>query len=210
MQVSVYNQENKEVGKIELPESIFSVPWNPDLVYQYLTVQLANRRKPIAHTKERGEVSGGGRKPWRQKGTGRARHGSIRSPIWVGGGITFGPRKEKDYSRKINKKMKRKALFSFLSKKLADGEVKIIESFELPEGKTKEAKSLIDKVLDKGKSALFVTDSQNKKFALAVRNIPKVSAISALSLNAYDILAHKMLFFDKKSLEEAVNHYKNI
>lgn len=210
MQVSVYNQENKEVGKIELPESIFSVPWNPDLVHQYLTVQLANRREPIAHTKERGEVSGGGRKPWRQKGTGRARHGSIRSPIWVGGGITFGPRKEKDYSRKINKKMKRKALFSLLSKKLADGEVKIIESFELPEGKTKEAKSLIDRVLDKGKSALFVTDSQNKKFALAVRNIPKVSAISALSLNAHDILARKMLFFDKKSLEEAVNHYKTI
>ncbi len=106
MKADIYNQQNQKIGEADLLNKIFNIKWNPDLVHQVLTVQLANRRQVLAHTKGRGEVRGGGRKPWRQKGTGRARHGSIRSPIWKGGGITFGPTKERVFARKINKKMK--------------------------------------------------------------------------------------------------------
>src|SRR3954467_5139183 len=109
MESTVYNQKGKEVGKIQLAEQIFGLKWNADLVHQVVTSMESSARTNVAHTKNRGEVSGGGKKPWQQKGTGRARHGSIRSPIWVGGGVTHGPRKDKDYDRKINKKMKAKA-----------------------------------------------------------------------------------------------------
>ncbi|MFH0712566.1 MAG: 50S ribosomal protein L4, partial [Candidatus Jorgensenbacteria bacterium] len=117
MKAEVYNKENKKVDTIELSDRVFGAKWNPALVHQVLVSESANRRKPYASTKDRSEVRGGGRKPWAQKGLGRARHGSIRSPIWVGGGVTHGPRPEKDYGKKINKKMKRTAIYSVLSKK---------------------------------------------------------------------------------------------
>ena len=126
MNADVYNLKNEKVGTVELPESVFGVRWSPVLVKQVAEAQSANARDPWAHTKTRGEVRGGGRKPWRQKGTGRARHGSIRSPLWVGGGKAHGPRNERDYSQKVNKKMKRTALFSVLSRKAKDGEMKSI------------------------------------------------------------------------------------
>ena len=127
MKVSVYNQEGKEVGKVLLPKEIFEVKVNPDLVHQVVVCQMANRRQPIAHTKDRGEVRGGGRKPWSQKGTGRARHGSIRSPLWIGGGVTFGPRKEKIFKKKIPKKMRRKALFMVLSGKAKENLLLVLD-----------------------------------------------------------------------------------
>ncbi|MDE1941428.1 MAG: 50S ribosomal protein L4, partial [Patescibacteria group bacterium] len=114
MEATVYNQQGKSAGKISLPEDIFNVPWNADLVHEIVRLMNSNSRTPVAHTKTRGEVRGGGRKPWKQKGTGRARHGSTRSPIWVGGGVAHGPRNEKNYSRKINRKAKSKALFTIL------------------------------------------------------------------------------------------------
>src|SRR5271156_592944 len=137
MNADVYNLQNEKVGTMELPAEVFGTKWSPTLVKQVLEAQLANARSPWAHTKGRGEVRGGGKKPWAQKGTGRARHGSTRSPIWVGGGKAHGPRKERDYSQKVNKKMKRVALFSALSKKVKDGEFKVFESLVLSAPKTK-------------------------------------------------------------------------
>src|SRR3990167_4153940 len=137
MIAEVYNKENKKVGEVTLSDSVFGKKWNESLVHQVLVSQLANKREPLAHTKGRGEVRGGGRKPWRQKGTGRARHGSTRSPIWAGGGVTFGPTKHKNYSKKINKKMRRGAIFSALSRKFKDGELKFIDALELEVPKTK-------------------------------------------------------------------------
>ncbi len=144
MESKVYNQSGKEVGEVTLPEEIFGVPWNGDVVHQVYTSMMLNRRQPIAHAKTRGEVSGGGKKPWKQKGTGRARHGSTRSPLWVGGGVTHGPRNDKIFSRKVNKQMKRKALAMILSKKYKEGEVLFIDSLTLPTPKTKEAKRVLE------------------------------------------------------------------
>ena len=138
MKAPVYNWEKKEVGSVELNDAIFSAKWNADLVHQIVVASQANKRHPWAHTKGRGEVRGGGIKPWKQKGTGRARHGSIRSPLWRGGGVSHGPTKERDFSQKINKKMFRTGLHSVLAKKLADGEMVFIDSFILKTLKTKE------------------------------------------------------------------------
>src|SRR3990167_11382618 len=123
MEAKIYNQKGKESGKVKLPEAVFGLPWNNDLVHQVMVSMMSNSRSTIAHTKGRGEVSGGGKKPWKQKGTGQARHGSSRSPICVGGGVTHGPLAEKNYKRKISKSMRAQALFSVLSKKMKDGEI---------------------------------------------------------------------------------------
>lgn len=143
MESKVYNQKGKETGSITLPESVFGLKWNSDLVHQVVTSMTSSARSPIAHTKMRGDVRGGGKKPWQQKGTGRARHGSTRSPIWVGGGVTHGPRNDKNFDRKINKKMKTKALFTILSRKFKDGEVLFIDSLSFNAPKTAEAKAVL-------------------------------------------------------------------
>ncbi len=143
MKVKVYNQEGKEVGSAELPKEIFEVPMNADLVHQVAQAQFANMRIVHAHTKDRSEVRGGGKKPWRQKGTGRARHGSIRSPIWIGGGVTFGPTNKRNFKKKVNKKMKRKALFIALSSKAKDDEIILLDELKLKEPKTKEMAGML-------------------------------------------------------------------
>jgi large subunit ribosomal protein L4 len=127
MEAKIYNIQGKEAGNITLPENIFGLPWNADLVHQVVTAMQANARGPVAHTKDRGEVRGGGRKPWQQKGTGRARHGSIRSPIWKGGGITHGPRNDKIYAQKVNRQARQKALLVALSRKYKDGEIVFVD-----------------------------------------------------------------------------------
>ena len=144
MKVTVYTTEGKEKDKIDAPKGIFDLKWNPDLVHQVVVSMETDARTPVAHTKDRSEKRGGGKKPWRQKGTGRARHGSRRSPIWVGGGVTFGPRNEKNFSRKVNKKMKTKALFTVLSKKMKDGEVIFVDDIKFAQAKTKDAKKVIE------------------------------------------------------------------
>ncbi len=143
METEVYNQKGKSVGKLTVPEEIFGLKWNGDLVHQVVTAMQANARTPVAHTKIRGEVRGGGKKPWRQKGTGRARHGSSRSPIWAGGGVAHGPRNDKSYKQKINKKMRAKALFTVLSEKFKKGQILFLEELSLKNIKTKDAITVI-------------------------------------------------------------------
>src|SRR3972149_4933048 len=143
MTTDVYDNNAKVVGQVDLPDRLFNRSWNPDLVHQALRIQEMNRRTPGAHVKDRSEVSGGGKKPWRQKGTGRARHGSSRSPIWVGGGITHGPDAERNFSKQVDRKIRRKAPLRAVSKKMKDGEILFIDSLALSEPKTKKAEGII-------------------------------------------------------------------
>ncbi|MFA4999517.1 MAG: 50S ribosomal protein L4 [Parcubacteria group bacterium] len=204
MKVELYDNTAKATGEIELSEKIFNAPWNPDLVRQVLDAQLANARQPLAHTKGRGEVRGGGKKPWRQKGTGRARHGSIRSPIWKGGGVAHGPTKEKIFAVKINKKMRQAAVFSALSKKLNDGELKVVESIAVAEPKTKLAINLIRPF---GESVLIIPSLGNKNIYRASANIPKIKSLSPASLNVYDLLCYKNVLLEKEAINAIENHY---
>ncbi|MEK7173963.1 MAG: 50S ribosomal protein L4, partial [Patescibacteria group bacterium] len=139
MQTPVYNMEGKQAGTVDLPDSIFGLPWNGALVKQVVEAEAANLRSGTAHTKDRSEVAGGGKKPWRQKGTGRARHGSIRSPLWVGGGVTHGPRNSRRYDEKVNVRARRKALLVSLSGKARDGEIIVFDEIAFPEAKTRHA-----------------------------------------------------------------------
>lgn len=214
MKVQVYNFNNNEaVGEVDLPESVFNVPWKPTLVQQVVTAQLANLRRPWAHAKGRSEVRGGGRKPWRQKGTGRSRQGSIRSPLWRGGGKAHGPNKERDYSQKINKKMKRAALFSVLSKKFKDGEVRFFERLEIKSPKTKMLSQTLQKLLGMKKNlkkydVLLIPDIESKNVFRAVANLEKTAALHPESLNVYDVLRYKNIFIDQKAAAAISNHYK--
>lgn len=206
MFVKLYNQQGEGVGKAELPSEIFEVAINKDLVHQTVVAQMANARKVLAHTKDRGEVRGGGRKPWQQKGTGRARHGSIRSPIWRGGGITFGPTKERVFAKKINKKMKRQALLMTLSSKAKDEEIVLLDKLEMTEAKTKKMMEVINNLKEKikkelTKGFLLVLPSIDQKISRAVNNIPKVKTIRADSLNILDILTHPYLLISQEAIE---------
>jgi large subunit ribosomal protein L4 len=208
MKLEVLDKTNKPTDTLEVPERIFGVKWSPELVKQVLTVQLSNRHFPWAHTKDRSEVRGGGKKPWAQKHTGRSRHGSSRSPLWSGGGITFGPRNERDYSKKVNSKMKQKALFSLLSKKLKDGNIRVIDAMSLSAPKTKEASALIGKIFKTPSGVAIVPAKGNRNMKLAARNIPKVNVLSPNSLNVYDLLASKNVFFEKDSVNEFISQYQ--
>lgn len=199
METLSYNQTGKEAGKIALPTSVFGVKWNADLVHQVANAMLANKRAGTAHTKDRSEVSGGGKKPWAQKGTGRARHGSSRSPIWVGGGVTFGPRTDKDYSQKINKKMRTKALFTVLSKKLADGKVLFIDSIALDAVKTKNAATVVSALAKidgfarltskKPTTALIALPASDVSLEKSFANLPGITVGLAKDLNALDAMS---------------------
>ncbi len=197
----VYNQEGEIVSEEELKPEIFAVPIVPGLIQQAVETQLANQRQVLAHTKTRGEVRGGGRKPWRQKGTGRARHGSIRSPIWVGGGVTFGPRKERNFKKKINKKAKRKALFMALSDKVNHDQLFILENLQLLEVKTKKLKEILSKLPSSQKNLLLAIDPKNKNVFQAGRNLPNIKILAANSLNIYDILKYQYLILTKGALD---------
>lgn len=207
MKVDVVDQKNKKVEQIDLPEKIFQAKWNPDLVHQALSVQLANRRKALAHVKGRGEVRGGGKKPWRQKGTGRARHGSIRSPLWKGGGVTFGPTKERNFSKKINKKMRQQAVFSALSNKAKEDEIKVVDTLVLGESKTRALSAVLKNIFGAKQNALIIASTENKNIKRVARNINKVDALSPRSLNVYDILKHKNIVLEKQAVSEIADHY---
>lgn len=210
----VYNLNGEEVGKVKLSPEVFVVPANDVLVHQVALAQMANVRENLAKTKDRSEVSGGGKKPWQQKGTGRARHGSTRSPIWRKGGVTFGPTSLENYSKKINKKAKRQALNIVLSGKLNDEQLIVIENFNLEQPKTKlvaEAlKNLKSKVgaLKKFQAKdkfIVALGTSEKESARAMRNIANLSSISADSLNVVDLLSNKYLIVTKAALEVIQN-----
>ena len=204
MEAKIYNQKGKATGTITLPEKVFAAKWRADLVHQVVEGMRSNTRAGTAHAKGRGEVRGGGRKPWRQKGTGRARHGSTRSPIWVGGGVTHGPLKEKNYKRKISKKMRAQALFSVLSRKFKDGEIIFVDSLSLPAIKTRAAVEIINNlsaVLGRGKilAALY---ARNEKAEKSFRNLPRVEVSFVKNLNPVQALNHKYLLVENP--EESV------
>lgn len=161
LEAKVFDMEGKSAGTVSLPADIFGLSWNADLIHQVVTSMMTDARQPLAHTKTRGEVAGTGKKPWKQKGTGRARHGSRRSPIWVGGGVAHGPRNDKSFDRKVNKKMKTKALFTLLSKKFRDGEVIFVKSLDLAEPKTNNAKSFLTRVAEGSGEAMLAKKRKN-------------------------------------------------
>ncbi len=195
--VSVYNMEGKETGKMELNDSIFAAPVNEHLVHRAVVLQLANKRQGTQKAKTRSEVRGGGRKPWRQKGTGHARQGSIRAPQWKGGGVVFAP-VPRDYSFKMNKKEKVAALKSALSAKVSEDKLIVVEGMELDAPKTKTMQTLLDSL--EMKKALVVVDAEGKNVTLSVRNIPTARGVFANSINVYDILKYDNVILSKSAV----------
>ncbi len=201
MDAKLYNQEGAAVGTIALDPAMFGVAPKPSVIKRAVVMQQANARRPIAHTKTRSEVRGGGRKPWRQKGTGRARHGSIRSPIWVGGGVTFGPRSDRNHAIRMNKKEWRKALFMVLSQKASEEKIVILDSLSMSAIKTKHLAALVRKLPNQGKRTLLVQPEKDLVIARSARNIPTLTTIMANSVNVVDILRNTYLLMPKASLD---------
>ena len=198
--VAVYNSANQQVGDIELNDSVFGVEMNAGLVHQAVVMQLASRRLGTHATKTRGLVRGGGRKPWRQKGTGRARSGSTRSPLWVGGGTVFGPQ-PRSYAFRMPKKQRRLAIKCALSAKVASGDFIVLDDLQFDAPKTK---SVVKMLGDFGVDvkSLIITLDENENVELSSRNIPGVKAINTMGLNVYDILNHTKLFITKAAIEK--------
>lgn len=204
MKVAVYNQNGESVGEVELNDKIFGVKPSLHLMAEAVRIQASNARKGLAHTKTRGDVSGGGKKPWKQKGTGRARAGSIRSPIWRGGGITFGPSSARNWERKINKKAKTKALFMSLSDKAKDGKIIVIDKIKMEVPKTKDFVNMIaifsEKLNNLGRKQMFLLPKKDETLMKASRNIPSVQPTIATSLNIADVMRADNLLVLKDSL----------
>lgn len=201
LDATIFSEKGAKSGTITLPASVFGVKWNADLVHEVVTGMMANKRAGTAHTKDRGEVRGGGKKPWKQKGTGQARHGSSRSPIWTGGGVTFGPRNDKDYSKKINKKTRTKALFTVLSRKYSLGNILFVESPSLSEMKTKKAVDIIsgwskvesfDKLTSSKKTgAILVLPESNTNIEKSFANLPGMTVMNVTELNPLILMKYK-------------------
>ncbi|KKS01549.1 MAG: 50S ribosomal protein L4 [Candidatus Yanofskybacteria bacterium GW2011_GWA2_41_22] len=207
MQFPLYNQNAEEISKIDLPDSIFGLKLNADLLHQVVTSLISNKRQVIAHAKGRSEVRGGGKKPWRQKGTGRARHGSIRSPIWKGGGVTFGPTKERNFKKKINKKMARKALLMAISSKAKNRQLLVLDEIKLNQAKTKEMALILknfSKLFEESKnkpSVLMITPSLDSVIKRAAENLPSLNTVEARNINPLLILSSKYLLLMKDAVD---------
>jgi len=199
LELPVFNMAGSKVSSMTLPENLFGLSWNADLVHDVVTGMQANARTPVAHTKDRSEVRGGGRKPWQQKGTGRARHGSSRSPIWKGGGVTHGPRKDKSYAVKINRQARQKALLVTLSRKLRDGEVILMDSLTIGAPKAKDAKNILTALVKAGLSAkkanaaLIAIPSAHSATQKSFANFKNVEVVDVRNLNPVAILSKKYL-----------------
>ena len=195
--VSVLNMEGKEVGSMELNDAVFGVEINEHLVHQAVVLQLANNRQGTQKAKTRSEVSGGGRKPWRQKGTGHARQGSTRAPQWTGGGVVFAPL-PRDYSFKMNKKEKRAALKSVLTSKVQENKFIVLDELKLAEVKTKEMKKVLDNL--KVNNALVIIGDDSENVALSARNIAGVQTASVNTINVFDMLKYNTIIATKSSV----------
>jgi len=235
IKIKIYNQNAEAAGEMELSPKVFGMKVNNDLIHQAVVTQMANERQVIAHTKDRSEVRGGGRKPWQQKGTGRARHGSSRSPIWIGGGVTFGPRNDRNFKMRINKKMKQNAMLMVLSDKAAGKNFIILDKLEAAEFKTKvfnkiiggfetkvlksrEAKIDVKTDVKKGakkdaekkvvkRSILIIIDKGDEKLSCSARNLAGIKLINTDNLNIVDLLKYKNLFLNKAAVEKLTERY---
>ncbi|MFH1182711.1 MAG: 50S ribosomal protein L4 [Candidatus Moraniibacteriota bacterium] len=205
MEAKIYNQKGTAAGTIDLPAKVFAAKWRADLVHQVVEGMRSNKRAGTADSKDRGEVRGGGKKPWRQKGTGRARHGSSRSPLWVGGGVTHGPLAEKNYKRKISKKMRAQALFSVLSKKFKDGEIVFVDTLSVPTISTKLAVVIVKNLAKAGNlknlktqkpKILMALYERNEKTEKSFRNIPILDILFLKNLNPLDVLNYQYLLIE--------------
>jgi large subunit ribosomal protein L4 len=201
METTLYTQEGLKAGSIKVPETVFGLSWNADLVNQVINSLRSDTREAIANTKTRGEVRGGGKKPWQQKGLGRSRHGSTRSPIWRHGGITHGPRADKNFARKVNKKVKSKALFTILSQKMRDGEILFIKDISLAEAKTKEAKKVVlslgtiagfEGIATKRKNAAYIgLDKKNESVRKSFNNFNNMTVEELRNINPLSLMQYK-------------------
>ena len=210
MDATIFNQKGAEAGKIKLSESVFGLNWNADLVHQVVVSMTSIARKNIAHTKNRGEVRGGGKKPWQQKGTGRARHGSIRSPIWVGGGVSGGPRNEKNFERKINKKMKAKALYTILSEKFKKGHIMFVDDLSMRVLKTKDAKVVLqslskvtgfkDLLSKKRNSAYIALANKDVTTEKSFSNFGNLNIDEIRNMNPLDLMKYKYVIISNPSV----------
>lgn len=206
MKADIYDIKGKVSGSVDLDAALFGLSWNSDLVHQVATSLMSSKRKAVAHTKTRADVRGGGKKPWQQKGTGRARHGSTRSPIWVGGGVTHGPRNDKNFERKVSKKMKAKAFYTILSRKFKDGEVLFVDSIAFSEPKTKSAIAALgtlsgvkgfENLLAKRKnSAVVALSSKNTAVERSMSNLGNFEVLEARNLHPLALLSHKFLIIE--------------
>ena len=202
--IKVYKMDGTEAGTMKLSDKVFGAEYREELIHQAVVTRLANDRQGTKSTLTRTEVRGGGRKPWRQKGTGNARQGSIRAPQWIKGGVVFAP-KSRDFSKDMNKKAKTAALLSALSKKVADGEVVVIDKLAVKEGKTKEM-AAFQKALNLDKSAIIYMDTADEKVILAARNLEKLSTLPVEQLSVYEVVANAKVVLTKaavKKIEEA-------
>jgi large subunit ribosomal protein L4 len=211
----VYNQKGESVGEQNLSDRIFKVKVNTDLVHQAVVTQMANQRPVLAHTKDRSEVSGGGKKPWRQKGTGRARAGSNRSPIWIGGGVTFGPTKDRNFKKKINLKMKQKAMFMALSDKVEQKSLVILDKLDIAEFQTSVFKKIVEKIEEKidkkenkKRSLLIIADKLDDKSKYSARNLTGLKLINLDNINIVDLLIYRDLAMTKAAVKKIEERLK--
>jgi len=206
MQIKVYNQSAEAVKDLEVSDKAFGLKPSNELLHQAVTAQRANQRQVLAHTKDRSEVAGTGKKPWKQKGTGRARVGSRRTPVWIGGGIVFGPTKDRNFKVKINQKMKQKALFMALSDRAASGSLIVLDSLTADEYKTKKFSALLSsfetKVLKNDRrNILVVNEAKDEKVRYSLRNLVGVKIINLENINLLDVLDHKNLLLTEQAVK---------
>ncbi len=205
--IKLYAIDGKENGTLEVSDQLFAAKGSKSLVHEALIAHEANTRVQYAHVKDRSEVSGGGKKPWKQKGTGRARHGSSRSPIWQGGGVTFGPNALQDFTVKLNKRAKKKALALVLTDKLAGDKIVAVSNYELPEAKAKFVGAMRKVLPGAGRSTLVVTLASDKSFITAAQNVAKTDTIFAGSLNVRDLLAHEYIIVSEAAVKTMTDLY---
>lgn len=213
LETKIYNQKGEVVGELGLSEKVFGVKASEALIHQAMVTQMANERQVLAHTKGRSEVRGGGKKPWKQKGTGRARHGSIRSPIWIGGGITFGPTKERNFKKKINKKMKQKAILMALSDRAANKSLIVLDKLEMTDYKTKDFNKMLKLLKPQDakikRNFLVVNDKKDEKVMSSGRNLAGVKVLNLENINILDLLRCKNLILTAEGVKKLEERYGN-